>query len=398
VLTTHAASGSNAGLELAEQWVHVAAYATWIGGLAALLLTIGTEPGPAKSAAIRRFSRVAGYSLLALCLSGVLRAWDELGTVRALDDTLFGKLVLVKVALVVGLAGLGAYNRYRSVPAVDRSLSRLRRAGTLELGLAAFALIAAATLSSTLPPSLVRSAATQKPAPQELVYGTAPGVRASLEVSPDYAGPNRFVLRVYDATTGRELTGRQLTGGDLGFTAYGRTQAAATLPLALASDGDLTAIGQQLTLTGRWIVTAHLSLPDGGTDIPFTLACRPTPSQLEEMTMGRMAMVYGLQLSGGRQLEAYLTPGKAGKNTLHLVFTDSHDAAIVLAAPPGATVQQEGTSTVRTLVLRAAGTNALIRGDYYAASVYPVGRWDFRVTARESDGNVMTAQFTLAVT
>ena len=398
VLTTHAASGANTGLELVEQWAHVAAYATWIGGLAALLLTIGTEPGPAKSAAIRRYSRVAGYSLLALCLSGVLRAWDELGTEQALAETFFGKLVLLKVALVAALAGLGAYNRYRSVPAADHSLSRLRRVGAMEIGLASFALIAAATLSSTLPPSLVQGAAKQKPAPQELVYATAPGIRASLEVSPGYAGPNRFVLRVYSASTGQELTDRQISDGTLAFAPYGRaTETAATLPLNLAADGDLSAIGQQLTLTGRWIVTAQLTLPGGGTDIPFTLACSPSPSQLEEMTMGRMAMVYGLQLSGGRQLEAYLTPGRPGKDTLHLVFMNSRDAAISLLAPPTATVHQDGSATIRELIMQSSGSNALIHGDYYAGSTYSAGRWDFHVTVKEADGNVMTADFTLTV-
>ena len=398
VLTTHAASGSNTGLELVEQWAHVAAYATWIGGLAALLLTIGTEPGPAKSAAVRRFSRVAGYSLPALCVSGVLRAWDELGTEQALAETFFGKLVLIKVVLVVALAGLGAYNRYRSVPAVDHSLSRLRRVGAMELVLAAFALVAAATLSSTLPPALVQSAAKQKPAPQELVYATSAGYRASLEVSPGYAGPNRFVLRVYDTSTGQELTERQITQGELSFAPYGRaTATAATLPLNLAADGELSAIGQQLTLTGRWIVTAQLTLPGGGTDIPFTLACSPSPSQLEEMTMGRMAMVYGLQLSGGRQLEAYLTPGRPGKDTLHLVFMNSRDAAITLLAPPTATVHEDGANPIKTLTMRSSGTSPLTRGDYYAAATYPSGKWDFHVTAKEADGNVMTADFTLTV-
>jgi copper transport protein len=415
VLTTHAASGANTGLALFEQWVHVAAYATWIGGLAALLLTIGTRPSPAKSAAIRRFSRVAGYSLLALCVSGALRAWDELGTEHALEDTFFGKLVLLKVALVVGLAGFGGYNRYRSVPAADHSLTRLRRVGTIELGLAAFALIAAATLSSTLPPALIQGAAAQKPAPQELVYGTAPGVRASLTVSPGYAGPNRFVLRVYDTSTGRELTGQQISGGELSFTPYGSAAKAAVLPLNLADDGDLSAIGQQLTLTGRWSVTARLKLPGGGaastgggsgtntgtdtaaaTAIPFTLACSPSPSELEEMTMGRMAMVYGLQLSGGRQLEAYLTPGRSGKNTVHLVFTNSHDAEISLLAPPTVTVHENGSS-ISTLPMRPAGTSALLRSDYYAASTYTSGQWDFHVSAREPDGNAMTADFTLSV-
>ena len=43
----------------------------------------------------------------------------EVAAWHALLATLFGRLVVLKIALLAVLAALGAYNRFRAVPAVD---------------------------------------------------------------------------------------------------------------------------------------------------------------------------------------------------------------------------------------------------------------------------------------
>ncbi|HEX4790753.1 MAG TPA: copper resistance protein CopC [Actinospica sp.] len=400
VLTTHAASGSDARLELAEQWVHVAAFATWIGGLAALLVTVGAEASPAKAAAVRRFSRVAGYSFAALCVSGVLRALVEVGAWSALANTLFGRLVVVKAGLLGGLALFGLYHRLRTVPAADSTLRGLRRVGWVELGVAGVALAAAAALSAELPPALVQAAAAQQPTPQVLVYATEDGVRASLAVSPDYPGPNRFTVRLTAMPSGRVLPASRLTGtADLAFVPLGRpTKDPDVLALTPMTDGSLTAVGDdQINLTGQWAVTARLKLPSGPADFAFSVVCDPSPDQIEQMTMGRMAMAFGIQLAAGKELEAYLTPARPGRDTLHLVFTDQRNLPIALASAPTVTVRQDGTGAGRTLTMRAVTASAVTRNDYYAASTYTAGRWDFHVTAEEPDGTALDAVFILTV-
>ena len=398
VLTSHAASGSSADVELFLQWLHVASFATWIGGLAVLLASLGVEASPAKAAVVRRFSRVAGYSLAALCVSGVLRALDEVGAWRALVDTLFGRLVLIKIGLVGVLALLGAYNRFRSVPAAGTSLKRLRRVGTVELGVAALALVAAATLSSSLPPALAQAAPVAAVAPHTVVYGTADGIRASLEVSPGYPGPNRFTLRLFDAASGKPVPATGSTDADLVLSPVVQTSAdaaAGKLALATAVDGSMTAIGDQLTLTGQWKISAELRIAGRNVVVPFDLDCAPSPTQVSEMTMGRMTIAYGIQLSGGRQLEAYLTPGHPG--ALHLDFTDRRNSPIALVGPPAVTYNAEGSSDSRDLAMQAMGTSALYLGEYYGALTYGSGHWDFRVTATAADGTKLSASFTLTV-
>jgi copper transport protein len=394
VLTTHAASGRNADFELLVQWAHVAAYATWIGGLAALLLSLGTRSSPQKAAAVRRFSKVAGYSLGALVLSGVLRAFDEVGAFASLMNSLFGRLVLVKVGLVAALAALGAYNRYRAVPAAEDSLTGLRRAGTAELTVAALALVAAATLSSSLPPAFVLAAPKPVTPPHFTVNGVASGVHASLEVSPGYPGPNRFTLRAYDST-GHALT-KPVT---LVFTLPSRPDiAATTLDLTPGSDGSQSAIGDQMALTGQWSVTADVKPAKGqAATVPFTVGVTISPDQIQSMTMGRMTMIYGIQLTGGRQLEAYLTPDRPGSNTLHVLFTDQRDAAITLSAAPTVTVHRDGSAATRTVTMYDIDAIAITRNNYYARTTFTSGRWDFHVAAVTADGVRLSADFALTI-
>lgn len=395
VLTTHAASGRNADFQLLLQWMHVAAFATWIGGLAALLVTLGSGANPQKGAAVRRFSKVAGYALAALIFSGGLRALDEVGAWSSLWHTLFGRLVLVKIALVGALAALGAYNRYRSVPVANVRISGLRRVGGVEIGLAALALVAAATLSSSLPPALVQAAAAQPAPPHLTANGSAGGLRASLEVSPGYPGPNRFTLHAYDTASGRAVRTGPVT---LSFRLPARPDVAATtLDLIPQPDGSLTAIGDQLALTGQWRVTAALDLPKGRTDVPFTVACTISPQQILQMTMGRMTMIYGIRLAGGRQLEAYLTPGRPGNDTLHVIFTDQRDAGIVLSGAPNLTVRRDGSPAARSLAMHDVNAIALTRNNYYGAASFDSGRWDFHLSALTADGVPLAADFALTV-
>lgn len=403
VLTTHAASGSHAAAELMLQWLHVASFATWIGGLAALLLTLGADAAPDKAAAVRRFSGVAGYSLAVLCLSGVLRALDEVAAWHALLDTLFGQLVVLKVGLVALLAGLGAYNRFRVVPAVTRSLSslrKLRRVGSIELGVASLALVAAATLSSSLPPALAQATPKPTPPPHVLVDGATDGLRAALDVSPDYVGPNRFTLRLYDTASGHALPNATLTAAKLVFSPAGRTTDAASITLAASTDGSYSAVGDdQLSSIGRWTVTADVEVSGRDVAIPLNLTCVPSPDQLEEMTMGRMSMAYGIQLPDGRQLDAYLTPGHPGSDALHVAFEDDHDAPIPLSRDPVVTVRADGSpgAATRPVDMRPLGESALTQGQYFGTAVFAAGRWDFHVTAVTAGGSALTADFTLNV-
>jgi copper transport protein len=392
VLTTHAASSRTALLELAVQWAHLAAFATWIGGLAALLIAVGSQPSPAKAAAVRRFSQVAAASLAVVGLTGLLRAVDEVAAWNALVGTLFGKLVVVKVALLLALAALGAWNRFRSVPAVERSLRGLRRVGRLEIGVAAVTLVASAILTSLVPPFLVQTAARQPPPPVVLAKALAAPVKATLEVTPGYPGQNRFTLRAYDSKTSRAIAGNVT----LRFDMPSRPEVeGSTLDLTRAADGSYVALGDNLTLIGDWRVRALVDQTPAAMDLPFAVTCNPTPQQLHQMTMGDMPMVYGVRLSNGWQLQAYLTPGRTGRNTLHLAFTDQRNGPVIVGGTPVVTARQ-GSATRSLRLLRLAFGTATTN-QFYAVGTFSSGRWDFTITATADDGSRLDASISLAV-
>ncbi len=108
---SHAGGQAPAALSPIMQFVHVVAVGVWIGGLAALLLALRGQPTEDKARAVRRMSTAAGVALLLVAGTGIARAWVEVASWNALVSTAFGQLVIIKLALVVVLALLGAVNR-----------------------------------------------------------------------------------------------------------------------------------------------------------------------------------------------------------------------------------------------------------------------------------------------
>jgi copper transport protein len=274
VMASHAPSSGLPWLMIGAQWAHLAAFTVWIGGLAALLLAIRGERSDVRSALVRRFSRVAGWALGLVAVTGLLRAVDEVGDWASLVATLFGQLVLVKVALLVVLAGLGYLNRSRFVPVVAAGVGGLRRVGVLELGVAGCLLVASALLTSLPPPSFVRAAAGP-PTPSRVAatgsdYGTT--VKARLEVSPGHPGSNGFVLHLVDYDSGAPVKAGAVR---LRFTYRGgATIGDSSLALTRGGDGAFTGRGSNLSLAGRWRVTVEVDAGTGSVEVPLDLDVR----------------------------------------------------------------------------------------------------------------------------
>lgn len=103
---------------------HVIAGVIWVGGLGALISSVRqsrkSQQDPVEAATqIARFSGVAAFSIVVVGAAGFVLAFVEVRSLHGLVATGYGRLVLAKVALVVALAGLGAMNRFRLVPAVQ---------------------------------------------------------------------------------------------------------------------------------------------------------------------------------------------------------------------------------------------------------------------------------------
>jgi putative copper resistance protein D len=149
---SHAAGAHPEHLEVFVHWLHVLGVGTWVGGLAALLLSLPREGGAAVAVVVRRFSVSAGIGIGVVSATGLMRAAQELGPLDNLLTTDFGRLLVAKSILLVALAALGAGQRLVSVPAASRLLKPLRRIGGTELAVGAVVVLLASALVNVPPP------------------------------------------------------------------------------------------------------------------------------------------------------------------------------------------------------------------------------------------------------
>ncbi|MER8028760.1 copper resistance protein CopC [Streptomyces bauhiniae] len=125
-MAEHASTGLQPGIAMPVDIVHLLAVACWFGGLTALLVALYRAPAdtPLSTAAVRRFSRLAFTSVLALVATGTYQSWRQLGSWSAFTDTRYGQLLLIKLGLVAVMVGLAWISR--------RWTGRLAELGTAE--------------------------------------------------------------------------------------------------------------------------------------------------------------------------------------------------------------------------------------------------------------------------
>ena len=196
-----AASGHAAGVVPA--WygigldaVHLLAAGLWAGGIAALAAL--RPPGGWRSTDARvmlaRFTPVALAAFAVTIVAGGLEAITQLGSIQALFGTAYGRVLLVKMALVALMLPLSAMAWRLKRPHVR-----------IEAALAASVVAAAALLSSfpTPPTSAARQAAEDAaatpaaglPSGDELTMaGAAGGDLVGLSLSPGLPGLNRATV------------------------------------------------------------------------------------------------------------------------------------------------------------------------------------------------------------
>jgi putative copper resistance protein D len=143
-----ATEGGGGALHLLADIVHVLTAAIWVGALAAFALLVRTADRSTLLLALHRFSAIGVPLVALLAVSGLVNGWFLVGPhhLDGLLTTPYGRLLLLKLALVAGMLGLAAANRWRHTPELARGMSKaaVRRSLTLEaaLGLLVLGLVA----------------------------------------------------------------------------------------------------------------------------------------------------------------------------------------------------------------------------------------------------------------
>ena len=170
-LTGHAAAGEGAMLilQLGADALHLLAAGMWIGALVplALLLDWCRRNDTAWAVVVaqeatRRFSWLGIATVTTLLMTGLFNAWQLVGDIAPLVGTAYGRLLLIKLGLLLPLLALAATNllhiRPRLLAAAPRRgaafkdlVARLQRNAIAEAGLGVAILVVVATLGVTAP-------------------------------------------------------------------------------------------------------------------------------------------------------------------------------------------------------------------------------------------------------
>jgi hypothetical protein len=372
---------------MAIQWAHFGAAGMWVGGLVALLVTIGVVAAEDRMAVARRFSALALASVAVVGASGVQRAYDEVGSIHGLLHTAFGQDVVVKSVLFGLLVLLGALNRYRSLPTVARTLGPLRAALRGEVVVVACVLVATGILQNLAPSTSAASTAALKPIVLT-AHDFATTVKVGLEISPGTPGFNRFDVTVADYDTGRPISGRV----SLTFALPARPDLGqATVAIAPGRGAGRYALSSaNLSIAGTWTVTAVIEAATGSVEVPFAVTTRTVPEDITvSRTGGGLPDVYTLHLAGNQSIQSYLDPGHPGAlNEFHATFigADGQElamAGVTVLATPG------GELTVRRL-------DPI--GHFVADLPKPIRiTYQFQVTGMTSTGDAITGIFKVPV-
>lgn len=352
-LSEHASTGIQPGIAMPADILHLLAVATWLGGLAALLVALHKIPG-IERVAVRRFSQVAFVSVLVLAVTGVYQSWRQLGSWSALTGTSYGQLLLLKVGLVAVLVGIAYVSRKWTARLADAP------AGSVDVSRETATAAAAATAAADVSPP-----ATAGSAPSETEPVTVPAdpQRAAQLARQRAALESAREKRVRDADPDRAGLRRSVL---------------AEAGVAVA----LLAVTTVLTSTepGR-TVEREASRGSTSTAVPD----RAVKITLPFDTGGQ---------NGKGNVRLELDPGRVGANTLHL-WADSADAT-PLDLPEvkvSFTLPAKDIGPLPLLPERAAP------GHWTASGVQlPLaGEWRIDVTVRTSDIDQTTVQKTVKI-
>ena len=261
-LSGHPSTQSPVALLFPANVLHVVAMSVWVGGLASLVLILPAatrelEAGDRSrliAATLARFSPIALACVAVILLTGIGQAYAYVRHLDNLLDTPYGRAVLIKFVLLVGaLIPLGAYNRYRSVPRLERIAAGgeapgraglfLRRALRGEVALIVVVLGVTAALAGFAPATAVQSGPFS---------GSASLGPAELEITVDPArvGSNQVHLYLFDATSGAQFSRVK----ELEVTAIEPENSIGPLPLEpqRAGPGHYTVQGALLSVAGDW--------------------------------------------------------------------------------------------------------------------------------------------------
>jgi copper transport protein len=259
--TGHAGTGYAPAVGVPLDVVHVLAAALWLGGLvllaAAVLVPLGSDHARQL---VPRFSRLAFVAVVALVATGVGQSIRQLGSVRALWDSTFGRLLVAKVVAVVCMVAIGARSRDTTRHRLDHdghdteaARRRLRRSVVAEIVVAAVVVAITAGLVNA-PPGRAHAGSDAQPYTATLAGGDAD---FDVSIAPGGTGHNEVRVTVL----GNDGRPREVL--DLAATVALAELDIAPIDIAFHAEGTGAYVGHvDLALPGAWTLEIRALLTE----------------------------------------------------------------------------------------------------------------------------------------
>ncbi len=170
-MVSHASAAGDFSFMMLVDWMHLLLVCVWVGevfvsGVVVLpaLPDVALDNRADYCRYVESLSTSATVALAGIFATGLFNAWFNLGSLSALISNPYGTTLLIKVALVLGAATLGGFNRFIIMPGLIAALGdagtaqvKSARQFTLILRIEAIVLLGvlvmAAVLSATSPPT-----------------------------------------------------------------------------------------------------------------------------------------------------------------------------------------------------------------------------------------------------
>jgi copper transport protein len=231
---------------------HVAAAAAWTGGLALLvggLVLSRSERWPLAARAVPRFSSLAVVSVAVLVVAGTVNGYLQVRALRGLWETTYGLLLLGKLALLVPLFALAAYNNRYAVPRLRAQIAsageQRRFLNVAGAELALMVAVVAVTAVLVAEPPARAEVAPDEPFATIVQLGT---LELNLVVDPAVAGANEVHLYLTDSSGRPAEVDATAVLASLPSKRIGPLR----LRALRAGPGHFVVRGAQLALAGTW--------------------------------------------------------------------------------------------------------------------------------------------------
>ncbi len=197
------------GMAVVSDWLHVVAAGVWVGGLVFLLFALvqaGGERWSLAATAVPRFSSLAVIAVGVLIAAGVVNGFLEVRSWAGLWETTYGRLLLAKVALLLPLLALGAFNNRRSVRRLRAGASPPERRwfvrSTVVEVVLMVAVVGVTAVLVAERPAKAQTAAAAGPVSRDTRIGP---FDLNFVVDPARTGMNEMHLYLLDRSTGQPV-------------------------------------------------------------------------------------------------------------------------------------------------------------------------------------------------